>query len=44
MVGIPAHPFFFGCQFHPEFSSKPNENDGAFDGLIKAAINFRNKS
>jgi CTP synthase len=39
MIELKNHPFFFGCQFHPEFSSKPNNNDGAFVGLIKAALN-----
>src|SRR5271170_7929330 len=25
IVEVPAHPFFLGCQFHPEFKSKPLE-------------------
>jgi CTP synthase len=25
IVEIPTHPFFLGCQFHPEFKSKPLE-------------------
>lgn len=32
------HPFFFTCQFHPEFTSKPGSPDPAFDGFIVAAI------
>jgi CTP synthase len=40
MAEIKNHPFFFGGQFHPEFSSKPNNNDPCFIGLIKAAIKF----
>jgi CTP synthase len=38
MAELKNHPFFFGCQFHPEFSSHPGENDGSFKGLIQAAI------
>jgi CTP synthase len=33
------HPFFVGCQFHPEFKSRLAEPAPLFDGLIKAAIN-----
>src|SRR5205814_9365246 len=25
IVEIPGHPYFLGCQFHPEFKSKPLE-------------------
>jgi CTP synthase len=38
MAEIKNHPFFFGGQFHPEFSSRPEKSDGAFLGLIAAAI------
>ena len=31
------HPFFFGCQFHPEFKSGPLRPSPPFQGLIKAA-------
>jgi CTP synthase len=40
MAELKDHPFFFGGQFHPEFSSTPDKNDPVFLGLIKAAINF----
>ena len=31
------HPFMIGCQFHPEFKSRPNKPHPLFHGLIKAA-------
>jgi len=31
------HPFFFGCQFHPEFKSRPLRPSPPFQGLIKAS-------
>jgi CTP synthase len=40
MIELANHPFFFGCQFHPEFSIKPNiKNVGPFNGFVKAASN-----
>jgi CTP synthase len=37
MVEIPAHPWFVGCQFHPEFTSTPRDGHPLFIGFIKAA-------
>ena len=31
------HPFFIGCQFHPEFKSRPDRPAPLFKGLINAA-------
>ena len=31
------HPFFFGCQFHPEFKSRPLRPSPPFQGLIRAS-------
>lgn len=31
------HPFFFGCQFHPEYTSSPFEPSPPFLGLVRAA-------
>lgn len=33
-----AHPYFIGCQFHPEFKSRPQLPHPLFDGLITAAL------
>ncbi len=37
-VEIPAHPFFLGVQFHPEFKSRPNKPHPCFMAFIKAAL------
>jgi CTP synthase len=37
MVEIPDHPWFLGCQFHPEFLSRPLSPHPLFAGFIKAA-------
>ncbi len=34
------HPYFLGCQFHPEFKSKPLEPHPLFVGFIKAAYEY----
>ena len=41
MIELPAHPFFVGCQFHPEFKSKPFAPHPLFAGFIKAALERR---
>ena len=37
IVELENHPFFLGCQFHPEFKSKPHEPHPLFIGFIKAS-------
>jgi len=37
MVELPDHPHFIGCQFHPEFKSKPLEPHPMFTSFIGAA-------
>jgi CTP synthase len=37
IVEIPGHPFFLGCQFHPEFKSKPLEPHPLFSSFVKAS-------
>jgi len=41
MVEIPAHPWFLGCQFHPEFKSKPLRPHPLFFAFIKAAKDYQ---
>jgi CTP synthase len=43
IVEIPGHPFFLGCQFHPEFKSKPLEPHPLFREFIKASYENRRK-
>ena len=37
VIEIYEHPWFIGCQFHPEFTSDPRSGHPLFTGFIKAA-------
>jgi len=41
MIELPDHPYFVGCQFHPEFKSKPFAPHPLFSGFIRAALEHR---
>jgi len=41
IVEIGDHPFFLGCQFHPEFKSKPLEPHPLFSAFVKASYENR---
>ncbi len=43
IVEIPGHPFFLGCQFHPEFKSKPLEPHPLFRDFVGAAYKKRSE-
>ncbi len=38
MVELEDHPWFLGCQFHPEFKSTPRDGHPLFTGFVTAAI------
>lgn len=38
MIELPDHPWFVGCQFHPEFTSTPRKGHPLFIGFVKAAL------
>ena len=38
IVEIPQHPWFIGCQFHPEFTSTPRNGHPLFESYIHAAL------
>jgi CTP synthase len=38
VVEIPEHPWFVGCQFHPEFKSRPLDSHPLFRGFIRSAL------
>ncbi len=37
-VELSDHPWFIGCQFHPEFTSSPLRGHPLFNSLIRAAL------
>lgn len=37
-IEIPNHPWFFACQFHPEFTSTPRKGHPLFIAFIQAAL------
>ena len=39
VVELSEHPWFIGCQFHPEFTSNPIDGHPLFKGFIEAANN-----
>jgi CTP synthase len=41
MIELSDHPYFVGCQFHPEFKSKPFAPHPLFSGFIRAALEHR---
>jgi CTP synthase len=41
VIELSGHPYFVGCQFHPEFQSKPFQPHPLFSGFVKAAIEQR---
>ncbi len=41
MIELSDHPHFIGCQFHPEFQSKPFKPHPLFSGFIRAALAAR---
>lgn len=38
IIELSDHPYFIGCQFHPEFLSRPHKPHPLFRGLIRASI------
>ena len=41
IIEVPGHPWFLGCQFHPEFKSKPLEPHPLFKAFIAASYGHR---
>jgi CTP synthase len=38
IIELPRHPWFIGCQFHPELRSRPTRPHPLFAGFISAAV------
>ena len=43
LIELPAHPWFVGCQFHPEFCSTPRGGHPLFTAYIKAALAYQER-
>jgi CTP synthase len=44
IVELQDHPWFLGCQFHPEFKSKPMQPHPLFRDFIKASLKYSQQS
>lgn len=44
LIELPDHPWFIGCQFHPELKSRPTRPHPLFAGFIGAALARRKAS
>jgi CTP synthase len=38
VIELPEHPWFLGCQFHPEFKSRPREPHPLFKAFTGKAL------
>jgi len=38
IIELPDHPWFLGCQFHPEFKSRPMNPHPLFKAFIAASL------
>lgn len=38
VIELPGHPWFVGCQFHPEFKSRPDRPHPLFYGFVQASL------
>jgi CTP synthase len=43
LIELPNHPWFVGCQFHPEFCSTPRAGHPLFTAYIKAALAYQSR-
>lgn len=43
IIEVDDHPFFVGCQFHPEFISRPNRPQPLFKSFIEKSLENKNK-
>jgi CTP synthase len=41
MIELPSHPWFIGCQFHPEFTSTPRTGHRLFTAFVEAALQYQ---
>jgi len=41
VVELRGHPWFIGCQYHPEFTSTPRDGHPLFTSYVRAALSYR---
>ena len=41
IIEISDHPWFLGCQFHPEFKSRPKDPHPLFREFIRASLRYK---
>ncbi len=41
IISMKDHPWYLGCQFHPEFTSKPKTGHPLFNDFIKTAVKLK---
>ncbi len=44
IIELKDHPWFLGCQFHPELKSRPREPHPLFKAFIKAALKYKDQA
>ena len=44
LIELRDHPYFVGCQYHPEFQSKPNKPHPLFRGFIQASLEYQHRN
>ena len=44
LIELRDHPYFVGCQYHPEFQSKPNKSHPLFKGFVQACLNYQSRA
>src|SRR5262245_23518356 len=44
LIELRDHPYFVGCQYHPEFQSNPNKPHPLFKGFIHACLEYQSRA
>ena len=44
IIELDGHPWFVGCQFHPEFTSTPRGGHPLFTSFVRAALRYQSES
>ena len=42
-IELDDHPWFLGCQFHPEFTSNPRDGHPLFNNFVSKALKLKNE-